>query len=75
MAELGGVSHTSLGDWALCDECKALVESDKRSELVARSVDLFYRRYPDLPRVREVTDLISLTHQKFFQNKGSVYKL
>lgn len=59
--------HGSIGDWAACDECKALIEADQRDALARR----WLARDPDARVLPEAIamEAIRYLHDKFFENR------
>ena len=61
----------SVGDWAACDQCHVLIESDDRKGLAQRSLDELILKHPEAsaaaPALHE--DLAEL-HQQFFAHRS-----
>jgi hypothetical protein len=61
----------SVGDWAACDQCHALIESDDRRGLAQRSVDELIFKHPEASAAAAALyeDLAEL-HQQFFAHRS-----
>jgi hypothetical protein len=60
----------SVGDWAACDACHALIEADDRQHLAQRSLDELIAKHPEARAAADilVLDLAEL-HRQFFEHR------
>jgi len=65
--EVQGVVGESVGDWAACDACHALIEADQRDALVRRSLEMMPHRGEVPPDV--ALAFIRKAHTGFFLNR------
>jgi hypothetical protein len=61
----------SVGDWAACDQCHVLIESDDRIGLAQRSLDELILKHPEASAAAAALheDLAEL-HQQFFAHRS-----
>jgi hypothetical protein len=65
-----GIVGESVGDWAACPTCHGLIESDRHTDLVERSLVTLLERQPEMKFVEhELRDQIRSFHVMFFQNR------
>ena len=64
------VAGESLGDWAACDQCRLLIETDDRRGLAQRSLDELILKHPEASGAAAAlyVDLADL-HQNFFAHR------
>ena len=58
----------SVGGWAACDECHALIEANKREELTQRCLDEFTFKHP------EIAGDAAILHQFFAEIQDQFFK-
>ena len=65
------VAGESVGDWAACDKCHVLIETDDRRGLAQRSLDELILKHPEASAAAAVLDeqLVEL-HQQFFAHRS-----
>ncbi len=63
----------SVGDWAACDRCHVLIESDDRRGLAQRSLDELILKHPDAGLAAAVLceELAELHQQSFAHRSGT----
>jgi hypothetical protein len=67
---VAGVVGQSVGDWAACTACHALIENGDRSELLERSLRRLLEKHPEMrPDEADVREHLGLIHAMFFGNK------
>ena len=60
----------SVGDWAACRICHALIEAGDRSGLLDRTVCTFLEKNPDMrPAETELRNQIAEFHRMFYSNQ------
>ena len=60
----------SVGDWAACDQCHTLIESDNRRDLVQRSLDELIMKHPEArAAAAELYEDLAELHRKFFEHR------
>lgn len=63
-------NHASKGEWAACEDCHALIESDDRQELAVRAVIIDLEREPEYAPMRMTLANMYLSIQgDFFDNR------
>jgi hypothetical protein len=66
-----GIVGESVGDWAACPTCHELIESDRQTELIERSLVTLLERNPDMKLAEhELRDHIRSFHIAFFQHRA-----
>ena len=67
------VAGESVGDWAACDRCYALIETDDRKGLAQRSLDELILKHPEASPAAAVLygDLTELQEQFFAHRSGT----
>jgi hypothetical protein len=67
------VAGESVGDWAACDPCHALIEADDRSGLAQRSLDELILKHPEAIAAAVVLyDDLAVLHQQFFAHRSGM---
>ena len=67
---VAGVIGQSVGNWAACTVCHALIESGDRSGLLERSVRRLFEKHPDMrPDEAEVREQLGAIHRMFFAHQ------
>ena len=67
---VAGVVGQSVGDWAACTVCHALIESGDHCGLLDRSVRQLLEKEPDMrPDEGEVRDQLGVIHRMFFAHQ------
>jgi hypothetical protein len=68
---IAGIAGESVGDWAACRICHALIQAGNRSELADRSVRTLIEKHPEM-RVAEaeLREQIAQFHVMFFRNRA-----
>jgi len=67
---VAGFVGQSIGDWAACSICHALIEAGDRSALLERSLSTLLDKNPDMrPDEAELREQIALFHQMFFAHQ------
>lgn len=70
---VAGFVGQSVGDWAACTTCHALIENEDRSGLLDRSVRQLLEKHPDMqPEEADVRRDLEAIHQLFFQHQIGV---
>jgi len=65
------VAGESVGDWAACDQCHALIETDDRRGLAQRSLDELILKHPEACGAAAVLyENLTELHQQFFANRN-----
>ena len=65
-----GIVGESVGDWAACPTCHGLIESDRRADLVERSLVTLLERQPEMKCAEaELRHQIRSFHLSFFRNR------
>jgi hypothetical protein len=65
-----GIVGESVGDWAACQTCHGLIESDRQADLAARSLATLLERQPEMRCAEsELREQIRSFHLLFFQNR------
>lgn len=65
------VAGESVGDWAACDKCYALIEADDRRGLAQRSLDQLVLKHPEASAVAAVLyEELAELHQQFFAHRS-----
>jgi hypothetical protein len=68
---IAGVAGQSVGDWAACRTCHALIQAGDRSGLSERSVRTLLEKHPEmLSAEAELRDEIADFHRMFFANQA-----
>lgn len=66
----GSTPQASKGEWAACEECHALIESDDRDQLAVRSVASDIELHPEYkPHYKEFFGLTRVMHDDFFRHR------
>jgi hypothetical protein len=63
----------SLGHWAACDVCHALIEQNDREGIIRRTVTSFYEKYPEFKELLDTPEFESQTallHNQFFHYRS-----
>jgi hypothetical protein len=67
---VAGIVGQSVGDWAACTTCHALIEKGDRDELLDRSVHRLLEKHPDMqPDEADVRRHLGAIHQLFFEHQ------
>ena len=67
---VAGVVGQSVGDWAACTVCHALIESGDRSGLLERLVRRLFEKHPYMrPAEAEVREQLGAIHRMFFAHQ------
>ena len=67
---VAGVVGQSVGDWAACTVCHALIENGDRSGLSERSLRRLLEKNPDMRQDEaEVQEQLRVLHQMFFAHQ------
>lgn len=67
---VAGIVGESVGDWAACPACHALIESGQRSALADRSVRTLLEKQPDWkPAEPELRAHLLHLHAMFFESR------
>lgn len=67
---VAGVVGESVGDWAACRVCHALIEAGDRRGLLERSLQTLLEKNPDMrPAEAELRDHIAQFHRLFYANQ------
>lgn len=67
---VAGVVGESVGDWAACATCHALIESGDRTALSERSLRTLLDKNPEMrSAASELREQIAGFHKKFFANR------
>jgi hypothetical protein len=67
---VAGIVGQSVGDWAACAVCHALIEAGDRSALVERSLSRLLEKHPDMrPDEAELRNELALLHGMFFAHQ------
>jgi hypothetical protein len=65
------VAGESVGDWAACDQCYALIETDDARGLAQRSLDELILKHPEADAAAAVLyDELAELHQQFFAHRS-----
>lgn len=65
------VAGESVGDWAACDQCRALIEADDRRGLAQRSLDELILKHPEAcGAAAALYENLAELHQQFFANRS-----
>jgi hypothetical protein len=66
-----GVAGESVGDWAACDQCHVLIETDDRRGLAQRSLDELILKHPEASLAAAVLyEELAELHQQFFAHRS-----
>lgn len=61
----------SVGAWAACDQCQALIEADDRRGLAQRSLDELIRKHPEASAAAGVLhEELTALHREFFEHRS-----
>ena len=64
------VAGESVGDWAACDQCHRLIETDDARGLAQRSLDELVLKHPEASLAAAVLyDELADLHQQFFAHR------
>jgi hypothetical protein len=64
---LAGIIGESIGDWAACSMCHALIEAGDHAALVERSLSRLLEKHPEMrPDEAELRNELALLHGMFF---------
>jgi hypothetical protein len=67
---VGAIESESVGDWACCDVCHALIESGDADALAERAIETLSVRHPETRPVREeLLREMKVLHRFFFDNR------
>ena len=68
---VANLAGESVGGWAACEQCHALIELDDRRNLAQRSLDELVIKHPEASAVAAIlyNDLAAL-HQQFFDHRN-----
>ncbi len=67
---IAGIAGQSVGDWAACSVCHALIQAGNRSELANRSVRTLIEKHPEMRGAEaEIREQIAQFHVMFFDNR------
>jgi hypothetical protein len=71
------IAGESVGDWAACDTCHALIEVEDRRGLAQRSLDELISRHPEMREIAGVLyEELTALHWKFFEHRcGAAIKI
>ncbi len=62
------IAGESVGDWAACDTCHALIEVEDRRGLAQRSLDELISKHPEMSEAAGVLyEELTALHRKFFE--------
>ena len=65
------VAGESVGDWAACDQCHVLIETDDRRGLTQRSLDQLILKHPEASFAAAVLyEELAELHQQFFAHRS-----
>jgi hypothetical protein len=65
------IAGESVGDWAACDRCHVLIESDDRRGLAQRSLDELISKHPGAREEAAVLyEELAGLHRKFFEHRS-----
>jgi hypothetical protein len=65
------VAGESVGDWAACDRCHVLIESDDRRGLAQRSLDELILKHPEASlAAATLCEELAELHQQFFAHRS-----
>ncbi len=65
-----GFVGQSVGDWAACSICRALIEAGDRSALLERSLSMLLEKHPEMrPDEHELREQLALCHRMFFAHQ------
>jgi len=65
------VAGESVGDWAACDDCHALIEANDRQSLAQRSLDELILKHPEaIVAAAELHEHLAALHEQFFEYRG-----
>ena len=65
------VAGESVGDWAACDQCYVLIETDNARGLAQRSLDELILKYPEAGAEAAVLyEQLAELHQQFFAHRS-----
>lgn len=68
---IAGVVGQSVGDWAACRTCHALIEADDRRALLERSLRTFIEKNPDMRSAEaELRAQMAQFHELFFSHQS-----
>ena len=68
---IAGIAGESVGDWAACRICHALIQAGNRSELADRSVRTLIEKHPEMRGAEaELREQIAQFHVMFFHNRA-----
>jgi hypothetical protein len=67
------VAGESVGDWAACDQCHVLIETDDRRGLTLRSLDELLLKHPEAsPAAAVLCEDLAELHEQFFAHRSGV---
>ena len=67
------VAGESVGDWAACAQCHALIETDDRRGLAQRSLDQLVLKHPEASVVAAVLyEELAELHEQFFAHRSGM---
>ncbi len=65
-----GIVGQSVGDWAACVLCHALIERGDQNALLERSLNLLLEKHPDMRADEaEIRGHLSMIHRMFFDHQ------
>ena len=65
------IAGESVGDWAACDECHALIESEDWERLAQRSLDELIMNHPEaIGAAAALYEDLAALHQKFLEYRS-----
>ena len=65
------VAGESVGDWAACDDCHAMIEANDRRSLAQRSLDELILKHPEaIVAAAELHEHLAALHAQFFEYRG-----
>jgi hypothetical protein len=66
-----GFVGQSVGDWAACGACHALIEAGDRNGLLERSLTRLLEKHPQMrPDQDELREELAVVHRMFFGNQN-----
>ena len=64
------IAGESVGDWAACDDCYALIEAKDSHGLAQRSLEELLGKHPEvIAAANALYEELSALHRKFFQHR------
>ena len=67
------VANESVGDWAACDRCHVLIETDDRRGLAQRSLDELILKHPEAsPAAAVLYEDLAELHEQFFTHRSGM---